>query len=152
MRRRSGFSLIELLTVMVVIGILARFGLPRYSDMRSQSRARAIVGDVHVIRLAALNYHADQNAWPAQAGRGVIPRGLATYLPTGFSFRRPSVDLQWQLVNQTTRVGRTRVRTQVPRVTVRTTDTKLRQAVLYLARQGFSHALVGANVAFVIGA
>ncbi|MGQ0766018.1 MAG: type II secretion system protein [Gemmatimonadota bacterium] len=148
--RRRGFSLIELMTVMVIIGLLTRFGLPRYADMRSQTMARSIVGDIHAIRLAALNYHADRNAWPPAAGRGVIPNGLAPYLPGGFRFREGTVDLQWQLVNTTTRVGRTRVTVQTPRVTVRTTDPKLRRAVVTLARNGFAHALVGQNVAFII--
>jgi prepilin-type N-terminal cleavage/methylation domain-containing protein len=150
-RPRRGFSLIELLTVMVVIGVLARFGLPRYADMRSQSRARAIAGDIHAIRLASLNYQADQNGWPLSAARGVVPTGLPSYLPTGFTFSKPTGDLEWQVVNLTQHIGGKVVTTQTPQVIVRTTDPKLNAALLMLARQGFAHAMFGTHVAFIIG-
>lgn len=43
-RRQGGFTLIELVVVIVVLGILAAFAIPRFVDVNSDARASAIRG------------------------------------------------------------------------------------------------------------
>lgn len=46
-RREKGFTLVELIIIIVILGILAAVAIPRYIDMRaeaSDSTARAILG------------------------------------------------------------------------------------------------------------
>ena len=43
-RQRQGFTLIELVIVIVILGILSAFALPRFADLGSDARAAAIEG------------------------------------------------------------------------------------------------------------
>jgi len=91
---RGGFTLIELLVVVVILAILATLGLLKYTDLRYTAKAAAVSGDIRVITVAAYNYQADQQTWPPEAGAGVVPPGLATYLP-GFAMSNPDYTLDW---------------------------------------------------------
>lgn len=52
LRSESGFTLIELVIVIVILGILASVAIPKYEDMREQARAATLKGQVGSIRSA----------------------------------------------------------------------------------------------------
>jgi len=96
MSDRRGWTMIELLITMVVIGLLASIAVLKYIDLSRTAYAAKIAGEFVTVRLAAYNYEADHaNSWPADQGPGVAPPELATYLPDGFSFHSPTYDLDW---------------------------------------------------------
>ncbi len=95
-RGRRGFSFIELLVVMIVIGILAGLGLLKYMDLKHRAMSAQAVADLQAIRLAGYSAWYENGTWPADAGAGVVPAGLAPYLATNFSFAKPEYTLDWE--------------------------------------------------------
>lgn len=81
---RKGLSLIELITVMVVISVVAAIAMPMLRDIIVKARAADAISDMQLVRLAAYNYQTDEQAWPSEATSGVVPSGLEAYLPEGF--------------------------------------------------------------------
>jgi type II secretion system protein G len=67
-RKRSGFSLIELVIVVVIIGIIAAIAVPRLSRGAAGASDSALSGDLKVLR-SALDMYATEHggAYPTQA-------------------------------------------------------------------------------------
>jgi len=51
-KNEAGFTLIELVIVIVILGILASVAIPKYEDMREQARAATLKGQLGSIRSA----------------------------------------------------------------------------------------------------
>jgi len=95
-RRRHGFTIIELMMVMLVMGILASLAVLKYVDLRHRARAAQVAADLESVRLAAYGAWYEHNAWPSEAGPGQVPADLVPYLPQNFSFTRPEYTLDWE--------------------------------------------------------
>ena len=85
--KRRGFTLIEMLNVVIIVGILAGLAVPKVREARRRAESAAIVGDLNTIRVAALGYFGDANVYPATAAAGVVPPVFVKYLPGKFDFK-----------------------------------------------------------------
>lgn len=81
MKGRRGFTLIELMVVVLILSILAGIALLKYMDLRNSAIATQMSQELRAVTVAALNYYADQEVWPAETGAGQVPAGLAPLLP-----------------------------------------------------------------------
>jgi prepilin-type N-terminal cleavage/methylation domain-containing protein len=97
-RGRPGFTLVELLITVTIVGLLARIALPKVSQFRLRARATSIVNDMEVIRLAAFGVAADSGYWPPATAAGTRPTSMESYLPPSLSFNpAPGVNLEWRM-------------------------------------------------------
>lgn len=76
MRNEKGFTLIEIIAVLVILGILAAVAVPRFFDLQTESRRKAVQGAVAALQSTAtqaysqqlLNGTANAGSWTAPAG------------------------------------------------------------------------------------
>ncbi len=96
---RRGFTIIELLAVMLIISILATIGIPRYRHAKERALAAAIVADMQQIRSISYQVFATINAWPEDMPPGVVPPSFIQSMGAGASFSRVGYTLDWDVVN-----------------------------------------------------
>lgn len=72
-RASSGFTLIELMTVVAIVGILSSVAIANYMNSRNKAMNAAIIGNMHAAQLPAEAYATDKG--------GVYPPTPADLLP-----------------------------------------------------------------------
>ncbi len=71
-KQQSGFTLIELIMVIVILGILAAFALPRFADFTGDARLATMQGAAGAVKSASAIVHAAALADPTTAEGGTI--------------------------------------------------------------------------------
>lgn len=92
-RHRSAFTLIELLTVIAIIGILAAIIIPTVGSVRETAKASACISNLRQVGLSAILYSNDNKGRLPDAGANNDPqwaRTLSAYLAVPVT-RRASV-------------------------------------------------------------
>ncbi len=57
---KKGFTLVELIMVIVIIGLLAVVAIPRYFNLRDEARTAATDGVISAVRTGIVLYHSNQ--------------------------------------------------------------------------------------------
>ena len=80
-RSQSGFTLVEIMIVVAIIGVLAALAVPGYIRSRSRSQGERIVNDARVVDHAITQWALEQNI---QAGAPIVQTAAAGYLKTAW--------------------------------------------------------------------
>lgn len=96
MKGRRGFTVVELLIVVSMLGIIAAIALPRFNKARAHARAADIVGAMRAIRIGATIFYDSAGFWPPEAAQGVVPPLLVGYLPRKQLFSGDGWSLRWR--------------------------------------------------------
>ena len=66
-KRKKGFTLVELLVVVLILGALAAIAVPRISTSTATAKRNACATNVDIINSQTEMYYANEGAWPADA-------------------------------------------------------------------------------------
>lgn len=92
---RRGFTLVELITVVVVIGVLAGMASMRYFSLENDGLAAKVAAEMQEVRLAGINYYSEHETWPAAAAAGTIPTELEPLLSGATRFTTSNYTYEW---------------------------------------------------------
>ena len=85
MRREHGFTLVELMIVIVIIGVLASISIPNYVSMQKRAKEGSTKANMHTFQLAAEDYNVLNNGVYSP-----LADDIATLLGTyGSRFKNP---------------------------------------------------------------
>ncbi|WP_353572395.1 pilin [Candidatus Albibeggiatoa sp. nov. BB20] len=93
--QQRGFSIVELMIVVGIIGVIATFGLPLYSDYMTRSKVSEPLTLLSGLRQPMAEYHLTWNTWPTIASIGGKTTGLYTSViesggPINFDYKGSS--------------------------------------------------------------
>ena len=72
----AGFTLVEIMIVVVIIGMLAAMAIPAFQKVRQSSRHSALANDMRSFAQAFETYSHENGSWPGDTGIGVVPNEM----------------------------------------------------------------------------
>lgn len=96
--KRKGFTLVELAVVVVIIGVLASFGIPRMLKSVERSKAAEAFGYLTAIRAAQERHQARTGTYSADLTSLDVQMSAPTYFSVGtVAFGGTSLEDSWTL-------------------------------------------------------
>jgi prepilin-type N-terminal cleavage/methylation domain-containing protein len=87
---QRGFSMIETMIVLAILGILVNLAVPVYVESRLRAQAAAIAADYRVVQTAVSDYYLANQAWPQNVAAGIQPPELDEFLSDQIDWAAPA--------------------------------------------------------------
>jgi len=85
-----GFTLVEIMIVVVIIGLLAAIAIPAFERVQTKAKASRLANDFRQFHDAFQRYNLDNGGWPpAQTTPGPATGALVDYLPSAWGNASP---------------------------------------------------------------
>lgn len=107
MLTKKGFTLIELIMIIVILGILAAIAIPRYYDLQSDAKNAAEKGIVGGVRAGIMTYYAQNKTYPTALDSSNIGACNATNACFTNVLAQGGVTADWQKNNTNAYAGPT---------------------------------------------
>jgi len=78
---RKGFTLVEIMVGVTIIGILTSLSIPAFQNVRDKSQATTIANNFRVYAQAFDTYSLMEGRWPADVTPAIIPPEMEGQLP-----------------------------------------------------------------------
>lgn len=79
-RIQQGFTLIELMIVVAIVGILAAIAIPAYQDYMKRSKMSEVAGAIAACKTGVAEYHATKGSYPAAAADAGCSTAATQYM------------------------------------------------------------------------
>lgn len=80
LNRTKGFTLVEIMIVVVIIGILATMAGVAFKHTRQRSVATRVANDFRIFADAVQTYTLENGKYPADVGPATLPPGMEDYI------------------------------------------------------------------------
>ena len=98
-RLPDGFTLVEIMIVVVIIGLLAALALPAFQRIQRASQNARVVNDFRVFSQAFEGYATEAGSWPADTIMGRTPPNMTGAIKKGNWKGVPTIGGRWKWDN-----------------------------------------------------
>lgn len=78
--QRVGFSLLEVVFVLAILGVIAALATPALMRARNSTENKVVVNDLRIFSEAFNRYNVEQSGWPSSQGDASFPSEMQGYL------------------------------------------------------------------------
>jgi prepilin-type N-terminal cleavage/methylation domain-containing protein len=90
MRRAAAFTLVEIMIVVSIIALLVVIAMPSFFRARQHSQNAKFVNALRIAVDAFQMYATENNAYPPDVNRAVVPSGMALYFGPTLDWTKPT--------------------------------------------------------------
>lgn len=96
-KHKSGFTLVEIMVVVVIIGLLAALAIPAFTKARKSSQNARLASDLRLYAGAIETFTMENGVYPEDSNSGAIPAGLSPYIHSSQWNDGPSIGGVWDV-------------------------------------------------------